>query len=177
MFGGGNTGYGYPTDPINQQDLDGRRWWNRVGSWLTEGRSGAVINATCSLAWGWGSAACAVIQIGGLYLASKPGWQGRAKAAALSSAVGFAGGGLVKAGLKTIYKRSGATMLSHTRHLKKIRVDRKKPLSRRVRPVYSLRRAPKANSVVPRAAARSFDFLASAGVWGGTSALGSSRVV
>lgn len=34
VYGGGNTGYGYPTDPINQQDLDGRKWkswWHKNG--------------------------------------------------------------------------------------------------------------------------------------------------
>lgn len=30
VYGGNETTYGYPNDPINLQDLDGRRWWRRA---------------------------------------------------------------------------------------------------------------------------------------------------
>ncbi|QDP94996.1 DNRLRE domain-containing protein [Microlunatus elymi] len=30
VYGGGSTSYGYPTDPINTQDLDGNTWWKRA---------------------------------------------------------------------------------------------------------------------------------------------------
>ncbi|WP_203568998.1 DNRLRE domain-containing protein [Aestuariimicrobium ganziense] len=32
-FQGGDTSYGYPTDPVNSADLDGRRWWSKSRVW------------------------------------------------------------------------------------------------------------------------------------------------
>uniref|UniRef100_UPI00131A52FA hypothetical protein n=1 Tax=Streptomyces bikiniensis TaxID=1896 RepID=UPI00131A52FA len=33
VHGGGDNRYGYPGDPVNQYDLDGKRWYNPV-SWV-----------------------------------------------------------------------------------------------------------------------------------------------
>ncbi|MFI8448459.1 hypothetical protein, partial [Streptomyces erythrochromogenes] len=30
VYGGGDNRYGYPGDPINQYDLDGKAWWNPI---------------------------------------------------------------------------------------------------------------------------------------------------
>ncbi|WP_328884731.1 DNRLRE domain-containing protein [Streptomyces sp. NBC_00299] len=37
VYGGGANPYGYPADPINQYDLDGKRWYNPV-SWVRKWR-------------------------------------------------------------------------------------------------------------------------------------------
>ncbi|MGA5171011.1 hypothetical protein, partial [Streptomyces lavendulocolor] len=37
IHGGGDNRYGYPGDPINQYDLDGKRWYNPV-SWVRKWR-------------------------------------------------------------------------------------------------------------------------------------------
>ncbi|MFI7360070.1 hypothetical protein ACIBTP_39900, partial [Streptomyces avidinii] len=33
VYGGGDNRYGYPADPINQYDLDGKAWWNPLPWW------------------------------------------------------------------------------------------------------------------------------------------------
>ena len=66
VYGGNSTGYAYPADPINRQDLDGRRgWWRR--NYATVASVGATVGCLVP-AVGW--AACAGLQAGAFALRS-----------------------------------------------------------------------------------------------------------
>ncbi|WP_094765179.1 hypothetical protein [Luteococcus japonicus] len=41
-YQGGDTAYGYPTDPVNNQDLDGQSWWRRHRGAILDGVRTAV---------------------------------------------------------------------------------------------------------------------------------------
>ncbi|MFF9839215.1 DNRLRE domain-containing protein [Streptomyces sp. NPDC013740] len=58
VYGGGDNRYGYPGDPINQFDLDGKSWWNRFKrkSWYWGGRLYRGYNRAQAAAIGRGTA-------------------------------------------------------------------------------------------------------------------------
>ncbi|MFT9790190.1 DNRLRE domain-containing protein [Streptomyces rhizosphaericola] len=90
--GGGDNRYGYPGDPVNQYDLDGKSWWRKTLKWgaITAGVVGAVAcgaSIVCGIAVGAAAGA-------GAYAASHAGkksfrWSGMAR----SAGFGAIGGG------------------------------------------------------------------------------------
>ncbi|MGW7304263.1 DNRLRE domain-containing protein [Streptomyces sp. NPDC054835] len=76
VYGGGDNRYGYPGDPINQYDLDGKSWWSSAKGWVKKRASkkymkgwwkrnhatviGVGVAAGCGfITAGWGAVACA----------------------------------------------------------------------------------------------------------------------
>ncbi len=80
--GGGATAYGYPTDPINQFDLDGRRWrWRSALKWAARATAvvafGACVIATAGICGAAGLVAFAASSAFNIYRWRKKEISGR----------------------------------------------------------------------------------------------------
>ncbi|MFF9322858.1 RHS repeat-associated core domain-containing protein [Streptomyces sp. NPDC014735] len=66
VFGGGDNPYGYPGDPINQYDLDGKRWWKKAlrNSFVRGMATGVAVGAICAFSAGIGCAVVAGAAVG-----------------------------------------------------------------------------------------------------------------
>ncbi|MFD7257929.1 DNRLRE domain-containing protein [Streptomyces sp. NPDC059874] len=59
VYGGGDNLYGYPGDPVNQYDLDGKAWYHSVGRWAWRNKWDIALTAVSfvpgvgALAWGY----------------------------------------------------------------------------------------------------------------------------
>ncbi|WP_245995510.1 hypothetical protein [Luteococcus japonicus] len=132
-YQGGDTAYGYPTDPVNNQDLDGKSWWGRAkryarsagrsvwrGSgrasrWLTGNSFGArAIRTGCSFAWGGVGLGCNLI-IAGAY--ARTGNRRAARHQIYGAAAGAVGGGATFGLYRRAYRYGGGVRVS--RHYKK----------------------------------------------------------
>ncbi|BAU83410.1 YD repeat-containing protein [Streptomyces laurentii] len=109
VYGGGDNRYGYPADPINQFDLDGKNWftkgWNRIrknkvvrwGGWRTVWKVGAIgVGVAAALGCGvsivCGIAAGAAVGAMGYWGSSgRKTWRGTVSAAGWGAAGGFFG--------------------------------------------------------------------------------------
>lgn len=107
VYGGGDNFYGYPGDPINQYDLDGKSWWRRALRWTAIGAGviGAVAcgaSIVCGLAVGAAAGA-------GAYAASRAGtrrfrWGGLARSAGWGA---LGGGGYGRIGRTVAHSMKG----------------------------------------------------------------------
>ncbi len=66
IYGGNETDFGYPNDPINKQDTSGerQRWHKRLARWLVSSRTGKLLNTACGFSWGWAAVGCTVVYAG-----------------------------------------------------------------------------------------------------------------
>ena len=89
IYGGNDTPYAYPNDPINKQDTSGERgWWARAAKFL-----GKVSDAA---AWipGLGQTVSTVAGYASAYAHLRAGNRREARSRAISTTMGFFGGGL-----------------------------------------------------------------------------------
>ncbi|WP_432950958.1 RHS repeat-associated core domain-containing protein [Kribbella sp. CA-253562] len=121
--GGGANSYAYPTDPVNQQDLDGR-WWRRAKRWVSRHRGTiATVAATAGcLAPGVGWAACGALQAAAYGVRAQQrasrggGWRKtwrRNAGDAFFTAAGFGIGRAFQAGFYTKYPRWGGRRIKN----------------------------------------------------------------
>jgi RHS repeat-associated protein len=74
VYGGNPNTYTYPVDPINQYDLDGRRWsWKKAAKWAGLAAMGACIVASAGL-YGAASIAAAAVSTVASYRSGRRGW-------------------------------------------------------------------------------------------------------
>ncbi|MFF9650793.1 RHS repeat-associated core domain-containing protein [Streptomyces sp. NPDC014622] len=146
VYGGGENRYGYPGDPVNQFDIDGKSWWSRTKRFVKRNR---VIIASFSAGVACGvftagiaAGACGVIA-GGLAGAGAK-WYGNRKAsrrdiavAGVKGMMGYGGGGSAIGAIgrhfggKALLRWSIKRYPSRGHHVRPIPRSHKKPWWRR----------------------------------------------
>ncbi|MEU1277575.1 RHS repeat-associated core domain-containing protein [Streptomyces sp. NPDC005805] len=146
VYGGGDNRYGYPGDPVNQFDLDGKSWWSRTKRFVKRNRviiASFSAGVACGIVTaGVAAGACAVIA-GGLAGAGAK-WYGNRKAsrrdiavAGVKGMMGYGGGGMAIGSIARPWLRKGVSRWatkrypSTGRHAKPTPRSHKKPWWRR----------------------------------------------